>query len=101
MVTMWVHASSACPVMSLGRLPSNARPGVPAVTSQRAFGGTSTASLYDPICRATPMSCYLFAIEISFGRDGRVDTLAREKTWCARQGSNLRPSDSKSDALSD
>ena len=32
-------------------------------------------------------------------RGMRVQVL--EKIWCARQGSNLRPSDSKSDALSD
>jgi len=45
MATMWRHASSAWPAMSAGRLPSSARPGVPEVNSQRACGGTSTASL--------------------------------------------------------
>ena len=45
MVTMWLHASSACAPKSDGTLPSASRPGVPAVMSQRAFAGASTASL--------------------------------------------------------
>src|SRR6516164_987182 len=45
MVTMWRHASSACAPKSDGTFPPASSPGVPAVMSQRAFAGTSTASL--------------------------------------------------------
>jgi hypothetical protein len=45
MAMMWLQASSACAAMPAGTVPSRPRPGVPAVTSQRAFAGASTASL--------------------------------------------------------
>src|SRR4029453_12262214 len=42
--------------MSPGKAPSAPRPGVPEIISHRAPGAASTASMYVPICRATPMS---------------------------------------------
>src|SRR6202000_2073091 len=50
------QAFSAWVAKSGGRVPSGAKPGVPAVTSQRTLGATSSASLYKPQCSDTPMS---------------------------------------------
>src|SRR5262249_44691171 len=62
MWSMCCQASSAWAVMPAGNVPSAASPGVPAVNSQRAWAGTSTASLYVPICRAIPISWRALAV---------------------------------------
>ena len=46
------QALLAWPAKSDGSVPSGAKPGVPAVTSQRTLGATSIASLEEPRCSA-------------------------------------------------
>src|SRR5262245_14683447 len=94
--------------MSGASLPFVARPGVPAVVSQRTFAGTSTASLYVPICDATPMSCTLLLMPLlrvrrSFGeRTEECRRLAGDSPAMLRKRSKHRsippPREGSSDA---